>query len=106
VPFEAHATGSTSPNQRVIITNTGNRHLDLGSLDITGSAFDLLDGDASDCSSAPSLDLGPGFSCALRITFTPTHIGPFIGSGTITNNSLNQPGTPHSIALSGAGIAP
>jgi streptogramin lyase len=106
VPFAPHTAGSTSPNQRVIITNTGNRHLDLGTLNVTGAAFDLLNGDPSDCSSAPSLDLGPGFSCALRITFTPTDAGTFTGSSTITDNSLNQPGTAQSIALSGSGVAP
>jgi hypothetical protein len=103
-PFAAHTVGATSPNRRVVLTNTGNQHLDLGTLNITG-AFDFLStDDPSYCSSTP--DIGPGFSCALPITFTPTDAGPFTGTATVTDNSLNQPGTTQSISLSGTGVNP
>jgi len=103
-PFAAHAVGTTSPNRRVVLTNTGNQHLDLGVLDVP-APFGLLGGpDPSYCSSTP--DMGPGFSCALPITFTPSVAGSFTGTATVTDNSLNQPGTTQSISLSGSGVNP
>jgi sugar lactone lactonase YvrE len=102
--FSSRPVGTTSTARRIVLTNTGNQHLDLGALDVTG-AFDFLSSDdPSYCSSTP--DIGPGFSCALPITFTPTESGPVTGTATVTNNSLNQPGTTQSISLSGTGVNP
>jgi hypothetical protein len=103
-PFAAHTVGATSPNRRVVLTNTGNQHLDLTGLDVP-KPFGLLTGnDPSYCT--PTSDLGPGFSCALPITFTPTAAGPVTGAATVTDNSLNQPGTTQSVSLSGTGVNP
>src|SRR5262249_1009883 len=70
VNFSAHTVGTTSPNHRVVVTNTGNQHMDLGALNVTGDFNLLSTGDPSYCSAMP--DIGAGFSCALAITFTPT----------------------------------
>jgi sugar lactone lactonase YvrE len=102
--FSQRAVGTTSSARRVVLTNIGNQHLDLGTLNTTG-AFDFLSSsDPSYCSSTP--EIGLGFSCALPITFTPTDAGPFTGTATVTDNSLNQPGTTQSISLSGTGVNP
>jgi hypothetical protein len=104
VQFNPNLVGTTSPAYRVVLSNTGNQHMDLGALNITG-AFDFLSSeDPSYCSSTP--EIGPGFSCALPITFTPTGAGPFTGTATVTDNSLNQPGTTQSVSLSGTGVNP
>jgi hypothetical protein len=104
VLFAAHTVGTTSPERRILLTDIGNLSLNLGTTEFTGP-FDMLSDDQpSYCSTNPGLN--PGFSCALPITFTPPDAGSFTGTATVTNNSLNQPGTTQSIALSGTGVNP
>jgi sugar lactone lactonase YvrE len=103
VGFTPQAVGSVSKLRRMVVTNTGNQHLDLGALNVTGD-FNLLTGDSSFCSSTPNI--GAGFSCALEFTFAPTAAGALTGSATVTDDSLNVPGTTQAISLSGTGTNP
>jgi sugar lactone lactonase YvrE len=97
--FGTQKVGTTSPNQRILVTDIGNQHLNLEGLNITGP-FGLLAGrNSSYCSSSPAL--GAGVSCALSITFTPPGVGPFTGTATVTDNSLSQPGATQLVSLSG-----
>jgi hypothetical protein len=101
VGFTPQTVGTVSTLRRMTVTNTGNQHLDLGTLNVTGD-FNLLTGDSSYCSSTPNI--GAGFSCALEFTFAPTSAGTRTGSATVTDNSLNVPGTAQTISLSGTGV--
>ena len=88
--------------QRLVLTNTGNQHIDLTGLDFTGD-FQQLTGDPGDCTDTTML--GAGFSCALQVSFNPASTGPLTGSATVTDNSLNVPGTTQTISLTGTGTA-
>jgi hypothetical protein len=71
---------------------------------ILSSGITELAGTARDCTNTTFL--GPGFSCALRITFNPSAAGTRNGSLTVTDNSLGVPGTKQTISLSGTGTNP
>jgi sugar lactone lactonase YvrE len=106
VNFASQSVGTTSPNQQVTVTNTGNQHIELTGLSLTGD-FQQVTGTAPlthDCTDTTLL--GAGFSCALRITFAPTAVGTLTGSATVTDNSLSMPGTKQTITLSGTGVNP
>jgi sugar lactone lactonase YvrE len=100
INFASHVVGTTSPSQQVTVTNTGNQHVELTDLTLTGD-FGQLTGTARDCTDTTFL--GAGFSCALRITFAPTAVGSLTGSATVTDNSLSLPETKQTITLSGTG---
>jgi hypothetical protein len=86
-----------------VVTNTGNQHIEFTGLSLVGD-FGQLTGTTRDCTDTTFL--GAGFSCALRITFNPTAAGSLTGSATVTDNSLNLPGTTQAISLSGTGSNP
>jgi hypothetical protein len=94
---------TTSPSQEVVVTNTGNQRMGLTGLSLTGE-FGQLRGTSRDCTNTTGL--GGGFSCALRLTLAPTTTGTLTGSATVTDNSLNVPGTTQTITLTGTGVTP
>ena len=91
--FFGQVLGTSSPAQRVSLTNTGN-----ASLTITGI---VASGDFTQTNSC-SAPVAPSASCAINVTFTPTAGGAAAGAITITDNAS---GSPQSVALSGAGMA-
>jgi sugar lactone lactonase YvrE len=98
--FGPQNVGTVSPSQQVTVTNTGNQHIELTGLSLSGD-FQQVTGTAPlthDCTDTTLL--GAGFSCALRITFAPTAVGSLTGSATVTDNSLSLPGTTQTISLS------
>jgi sugar lactone lactonase YvrE len=103
VNFGSQNVGTVSPSQEAVVTNTGNQHIEFTGLSLVGD-FVQLTGTTRDCTDTTFL--GAGFSCALRITFKPTAAGSLTGSATITDNSLNLPGTTQTISLSGTGTNP
>ena len=103
VSFASQNVGTVSPAQTVVVTNTGNQHVDLTNLNLTGE-FALQSGTERDCSDTS--DLGAGFSCAFRLTFNPTNAGALTGSVTLTDNALNSPGTTQTISLTGTAVTP
>jgi trimeric autotransporter adhesin len=102
--FAPHIVGTTSPANRILLTNIGNEHLEVGTLDIKGDFGFLTGDDPSYCSTTPNL--GPGLSCGVPITFSPPDAGDFTGAAIITDNTLNQPGTTQTVGLSGTGVNP
>lgn len=91
--FGAQAKGTTSPTQKVTITNTGNSVLNISSIVASGdfavqNFCTAISPQASNC----------GFS----VSFTPTAVGNRTGTVTITDNATNSPQT---ISLSGTGVA-
>ena len=83
------------------LTNSGTAPLTINSIGLTGAnAGDF--GQTNTCPLAPST-LAVGASCAISATFTPTATGGRTASVSIADDA---PGGPHTVALSGTGIAP
>jgi hypothetical protein len=89
--FATQLVYSTSPAQKVTLTNTG-----LGVLKITSGKVSGQFGVNTDCGET----LASGAKCTASVTFKPTTKGPLSGSISITDNA---PGSPQSVPLSGTG---
>jgi hypothetical protein len=89
--FATQVVYTTSPAQKVTLTNTG-----LGILKITSAKVSGQFGVTTDCGET----LAPGDSCTANVTFKPTTKGPLSGSISITDNA---PDSPQSVPLSGTG---
>jgi hypothetical protein len=91
--FGSQTVGTTSSQQPVTLSNTGDAPLQIQS--ITASI-----GFAATNSCGTSL--APGASCTLLITFSPVAAGSQSGTLSISDNAA---GSPQTVALSGTGIA-
>jgi Big-like domain-containing protein/VCBS repeat protein/HYDIN/CFA65/VesB family protein/centrosomal CEP192-like protein len=89
--FATQLVYTTSPPQKVTLTNTGAGILKVTSANVSGQ-FAIK----TDCGEM----LGPGASCTANVTFKPTTKGPLSGSISITDNA---PDSPQSVPLSGTG---
>jgi ASPM-SPD-2-Hydin domain-containing protein len=90
--FSGQVVGSTSPEQVVVLTNTGNETLSILGIS-TSSQFAY-----SSCGTT----VLAGRMCLLDLSFTPTAGGEQTGFMTITDNA---PGSPHTVNLTGFGMA-
>lgn len=90
--FSNQAVGSTSSAQIVTVANTGANAMAVSGL-ITSGDFSAT----TQCSSIPASQ-----SCAISVTFLPTAAGTRTGTLTINDNAQ---GNPHTVALTGTGIA-
>lgn len=88
--FPSQAVGTTSSIKKITIT-AQQIPLSLGSI--------VANGDFSATTNCPK-SLGPGASCTVNVTFTPTSVGTRSGTLSITNS---DPNSPHSVKLSGTG---
>ena len=95
IDFGSQPTGTTSAARTVTLTNSGDATLTISSVTMTGPNSSEFH--QSNTCSAP---LGPGASCAITATFTPQATGTRSATIAIADNA---PGTPHTIALTGAG---
>jgi hypothetical protein len=95
VAFPAQAVNITSPAQNLVITNNGTAPLLITAMQAAG---DFAVTNTSAC--APPVS--PGGTCTVQVTFTPTALGSRTGTLTVTDNA---PGSPHSVSLSGTGVA-
>jgi P pilus assembly chaperone PapD len=93
--FGPQVTGTTSAQQNITVTNTGNFNVTFTNVTITTN-YAL----ANSCTGA----LPPGSSCIIGVTFTPTSTGVKAGTVTITDNSTVGTGT-QKVTISGTGIA-
>src|SRR3989475_590040 len=101
--FGEQRVGTTSAAQNVTLTNNGDAPLNLTSITITGAqAADFAFAAGNTCPSGAG-SVAPGASCTISVSFTPLATG-------IRNATLNivddAPGSPHTITLTGTGIAP
>lgn len=97
VTFGNQVVNTTSSPQTVTLTNSGSAALTITSIALTGAnsgSFALT----NNCPAS----LAVGVSCNIVVTFTPATIASFSASITVTDNAS---GSPHTVALSGAGIA-
>jgi sugar lactone lactonase YvrE len=98
-------TSSSSPLSATV-QNVGNTPLTVTSL-VFSDAVDFAQtagsGTPEDCTGLTVL--ASGAECNLGASFAPQSVGALAGTITLTNNTLNAPGTTQSISLSGTGAA-
>ncbi|MBI4518167.1 MAG: choice-of-anchor D domain-containing protein [Deltaproteobacteria bacterium] len=97
--FGTQLVGTASAPQSLIVTNTGNGTLNIGTVALGGSNpgdFSIV---TNGCSAA---NLAPGGSCALSVRFLPGTVGSRSASVTINHNA---PGSPQIALLNGTGVA-
>ena len=98
IVFPATITGATSDAQLATLKNSGTAALTLKSIALGGtSATSFLW--LGDCGAS----LAPGASCSLYAAFKPASAGALAATLIITDNAA---GSPHKVALTGAGAAP
>jgi hypothetical protein len=96
--FDNQLIGTVSGPRTITLANSGTAYLAIFEMAITGtdtSAFALT----STC--AGGLDIGQ--SCAASVTFSPASAGAKSATLSISDDA---PGSPHFVALSGAGVTP
>ena len=91
--FANQAIGTTSPEQRVTLTNAGAAPLAITSIATSGDFAET-----NDCGSSLSI----GKACTANVTFAPTAAGLHTGTLSFTNNGS---GVPQALVLSGTGSA-
>ena len=88
--------GVKSGAKSVTLTNTGSATLDITSIAASGDFALATVAKNKACGST----VAAGASCTIKVTFTPTKIGPLTGDVTITDNAANSP---QQVPLSGTG---
>jgi hypothetical protein len=101
--FANQVVATSSNQQNVIVTNTGNAQVTISSVVLSGTNsadYSISNG----CPISPStLPPGPfGNTCTVSVTFTPTAAGTRTATIKITDSS---PTSPHTITLTGTGVA-
>jgi Abnormal spindle-like microcephaly-assoc'd, ASPM-SPD-2-Hydin len=91
--FGAHVVGTSSSAQTVTLQNVGSGTLNITSITASGDFHET-----TGCGSS----LAANASCTMSVTFTPTLAGTRTGAIAIADDA---PGSPHTIALSGTGLA-
>ena len=89
--FPALVVGTKSPAQSVVLSNTGSVSIAFSGITATGDFAP-----PNNCGSS----LGPGGSCAINVTFTPTAAGTRAGSLSINDNAGSGTQT---VSLAGVG---
>ena len=93
--FASQKVGTTSPPQKVQLTNTGKTALSIAQFAMHG--FDFVDfSQTNDCPAS----LGAGANCTITVTFTPTHTG---ARSAILYVNDSGGGSPQTVALAGTG---
>jgi hypothetical protein len=95
--FTTQLVGVSSPAQTVTLTNNGKSSLNITSIAVTGANS----GDFAQTNTCGT-SVAAGANCTISVTFTPGGSGPRAASITITDNAA---GSPHSVSLSGNGMA-
>jgi hypothetical protein len=89
--FKSQAVGTTSPAQKVTLTNTGKAELKISAMKVAGQF-----GMSSTCGKG----VVAGKSCTISVTFSPTSQGAKSGTITINDSASSKPQV---IELSGTG---
>jgi hypothetical protein len=93
VTFDNQSIGSPKVTKSVTLSNTGALNLNIGGFSASG--------DFTQSSNCPA-SLAPAAQCIISVSFQPLMPGPRAGTLAVITNA---PGSPHSITLSGIGIA-
>jgi hypothetical protein len=94
--FNSQAVGTTSPQQTLTVTNTGNVPVTISMVTTTGDY--VLTG----CAQFGPANVNPGATCTVTVKFAPTAAGARTGTVTITDNT---PAGTHTFTLTGTGVA-
>jgi hypothetical protein len=94
--FGNQQVGTTSPQQVITLTNTGNSTLIPSTIQATGG-FSVLP--SSTCS---PFDKEPQESCGINVVFSPTTIGEFSGTLSVYDNASSSP---QHVTLTGVGLS-
>jgi hypothetical protein len=92
--FGSTLTGSVSPAQTVTVSNPNSGAVPVSQLAVSGPF-----GQTTTCGAS----IPANGSCAVSVTFDPVTAGPASGSLTVASSAA---GSPLTVALSGAGVAP
>lgn len=98
--FSQTNVSDNSATQTFTLANIGNAPLNLSA--IAPSTNFTTDASTTTCSTSAALAAGD--SCAVGIVFSPTTIGSFNGTLTLTDNALNLAGSTRQVNLAGIGI--
>ncbi|MBV9808688.1 MAG: choice-of-anchor D domain-containing protein [Solirubrobacterales bacterium] len=98
VAFGSQQVGGTSSARSILLTNTGNASLSIGSIAIAGANS----GDFAQTNTCPS-SLAAGANCTISVTFAPAAAGSRTASVQVSDNAGDSP---QSAPLSGTGTAP
>jgi hypothetical protein len=90
--FADQIVGTASTAQTLTLTNSGTTALNIDGI-AAGGSFSQT----NTCGSI----LAGGATCAIKVTFKPTAVGPYTAAVTVTGNAV---GSPQSIPLSGTGV--
>jgi hypothetical protein len=94
--FSPQLIGTASATEVETVINNSPSAIAISGIGLTGiNATDF--GQTNDCGSS----LAAGANCSVKVSFTPTLLGPRIASITMTDSTM---GSPHSVPLSGVGI--
>jgi hypothetical protein len=94
--FNSQAVGTTSPQQSLLVTNTGNVPVTIATVTTNGDY--VLGG----CAQFGPATVNPGSTCNVSVKFAPTAAGARTGTVTIADNT---PAGFHSFTLTGTGVA-
>ena len=101
--FPNTTVGATSAEKTVTISNSGTAPLVVSAVTVGGpNAGDFTPNDNCFGTTPTSITLPPGGSCDATVSFTPTAAGSRKALLQVTDDA---PGSPHSVPLSGSGIA-
>ncbi len=91
--FGNQASGTTSTARSITLTNSGS-----GALAISGISATAGYGVSHNCGTS----LAAGANCVLSVTFKPTAVGAATGNVNVASNAT---GSPHTVSLTGTGVA-
>lgn len=98
--FGSVTTGQTSTSQSVTVQNTGTASLTVGAATIVGVNIGDFVKTSDSCTAVP---VAPNGSCQIAVRFAPLATGTRSATLQITSNAT---GSPHTVPLSGTGVAP
>ena len=94
--FPATTVGTTAAAQTVTVSNTGQAALTIKTIALTGANPTLYAIANQTCGTS----LAGGAACSFAVTFTPTAVGSFPASVTLTDGAANSP---QGVTLTGTG---
>ena len=98
VSFPSRKIGTTSASKIATLANSGTKTLNIKRILISGANA----GSFSQTNSCPAW-LTSGENCSILVEFSPKGVGSRIATLTVVDDGV---GSPHTLALSGTGIAP
>lgn len=101
IAFGQQVIGTASAAQNVGLYNGGNESLTISGIAVTGASSGFATQPAAVNNCAEGLQLTPGEYCQVAAILNPTQAGELTESIVFTTNSLNNPNSMETVALSG-----